>query len=136
MSAFRTAQIFKVDDAQGIAYGFAIVCKEVKDGQLTEYYDLQGDHIPEDAMLDAAADFALGARVGKAGHTGDQVADVVFVFPLTEEIAKGLGISTERYGLVIGYRPRDPAVLAKIKSGEYTGFSIGGERIADQAEAS
>jgi hypothetical protein len=133
MSDFRTAQIFKVDEAQGIAYGFAIVCKEVKDGQPAEYYDLQGDHIPEDAMLNAAAEFALGARVGKEGHAGDQVADVVFVFPMTEAIAKGLGITTDRFGLIIGYRPRDPSVLAKIKSGEYAGFSIGGERITDEA---
>lgn len=133
MSQFRTAQIFKVDEGQGIAYGFAIVCKEIKDGAAQEYYDLQGDHIPEESMLEAATEFALGARVGKEGHVGGQVADVVFVFPLTEAIAKGLGITTERYGLVIGYRPRDPAVLAKIKSGEYAGFSIGGDRITDEA---
>lgn len=133
MSQIHTVEIMKVDESLGIAYGFAIVCKEVgEDGVSKEYYDLQGDHITESAMIEAAAEFALHSRVGKEGHAGDKVADIVFMFPLTEEYAKQLGITSKRYGLLIGYKPHDAAVLASLREGEYTGFSIGGTRIQDQ----
>lgn len=132
MTQIHTVQILKVDKAQGIAYGFAIVCKEVTDGGVEDYFDLQGDHITEDGMVEAAVEFSSNSRVGKEEHSGGQVADVVFSFPLTEEIAKGLGITSPKYGLLIGYKPRDPQVLAELSAGEYTGFSIGGQRITDE----
>ena len=76
-------------------------------------------------MLKAAADFAAGARPGKEMHSGPDVGQHVFLFPMTGEIAKALGIETKKTGLLIGYKP--PAdMLAKFKSGEFTGFSIGG----------
>src|SRR5690349_15438196 len=40
------AQVCKVDSNLGIVFGFAIVC--TKDGE--DYFDLQSDNIPEDAM--------------------------------------------------------------------------------------
>ncbi|MDQ3070090.1 MAG: XkdF-like putative serine protease domain-containing protein [Acidobacteriota bacterium] len=109
------------DDTAGIAYGWAIVCTE--DG--ADYTDLQGDHIPESVMVDAAVDFALNSRVGKDMHSGDQVGDV-FVYPITKGSAVGLGITTTKTGLLIGFKPHDPALLELIKSGARSGFSIGG----------
>ena len=50
---------------------------------------------------------------------------IPFVFPLTAEIAKSMGIITERTGLMIGMKP-SPEGLAKFKAGTYKGFSIGG----------
>ena len=47
---------------------------------------------------------------------------------LETEIAKSLGITTERTGLLLAYRPA-PEVLAKFKDGTYTGFSIEGARV-------
>lgn len=119
---------FKTDAALGIAFGFAIVSKDAGE----DYFDVQGDHIPEDAMLAAAADFMLNSRVGKTMHTGEQTGDVVFAFPLTTDIAKSLGISTERTGLLIGFKPSDTETLDKLNSGEFTGFSIGGKRGKDE----
>ena len=59
--------------------------------------------------------------------------DVAAVFDsLSREIAKALDITTKRTGLLVGLRP-DAAMLAKFKSGELSGFSIGGERIEDEA---
>jgi hypothetical protein len=64
---------------------------------------------------------------------GEVVADggVVFSFPLTEDIAKSLGIACDRTGWLVALRP-SAAVLAKFESGEYRGFSIGGTRVKDE----
>jgi hypothetical protein len=130
---FRTqAQVFKVDEALGLVFGWAIVSKE--NGE--NYFDLQGDHIPEDAMLKAATDFMQNSRMAGDMHEraeGEPVESgtVVFAFPLTTDIAKAMGIETKKTGLMIAMRP-DPDVLGKFKSGEYTGFSIGGNRGVDE----
>lgn len=129
MKKFETsAQVFKVDESLGLVFGFAIVCK--KDGE--DYYDVQGDHIPEDAMLNAATDFMLHSRVGKTMHEGDKSGSVVFAWPMTSEIAKALGIHTDTTGLLIAMKPSADD-LKKFASGEFTGFSIGGSRIKDEA---
>lgn len=125
---FTKAEVAKVNDELGLVMGWAIVCKV--NGE--PYFDVQDDHIPEDAMLKAAADFMLHSRVAKEMHRGDQIGDIVFAFPLTEDVAKAMDITTQKTGLMVAMRPSDPAVLAKFKSGEYTGFSIGGQRVRDE----
>ena len=55
----------------------------------------------------------------------------MFAFPLTSDIAKAMGITTTRTGLMVAAKFA-PDVLAKFKSGEYTGFSIGGVRVRDE----
>ena len=130
---FAKAEVAKVDDALGLVFGFAIVSKV--DGE--PYFDTQGDHIPEDSMLKAATDFMLSSRMSGDMHGRDesgepiQDGDVIFAFPLTEEVAKAMGIETQKTGLMVAMRP-SAAVLAKYKSGEYTGFSIGGKRGEDE----
>ena len=121
-------EVAKVDSSLGIVFGFAIVCKQ--DGE--EYFDTQGDHIPEDAMLEATADFMSGKRVAKDMHAGAKVGQVVYGFPLTLEIAKSLGVDTTRTGFVVGMKVEDKSMLTKFKTGEYTGFSIGGKRQVDR----
>lgn len=122
MSKFEiSTQITKVDESLGLVMGFAIICKQ--DGE--PYFDLQGDHIPEDAMLKAALDFMENSQIAKEMHSGDQQGSVVFAWPLTEETAKAFGIETKQTGLMIGMRP-SADMLEKFKSGELTGFSIGG----------
>lgn len=128
--AFAKASVVKVDESLGLVFGFAIVSK--KDG--ADYYDLQGDHIPEDSMLKAATDFMVNSRVAKEMHTGDANGTVVFAFPLTSDIAKALEIETKQTGLLIAMRPAE-GMLGKFKSGEYTGFSIGGHRLIDEEAA-
>lgn len=118
-------QLAKVDAELGIVFGFAIVCKI--DGE--DYYDLQGDHIPESAMLEATADFMKSERVMLDMHDGESKGQVVFAFPLTTDIAKALGIETKTTGLIIGMKPDDSEILGKFASGEYSGFSIGGSYI-------
>jgi hypothetical protein len=122
-------QVAKVDDALGLVFGFAIVCNE--GGQ--PYYDLQGDHIPEESMVKAAADFMQHSRVAKEMHAGEQVGGILFAFPLTTEIAKAMGLGEPaRTGLMVAMKPDSAEVLEKFRSGEYTGFSIGGQRLQDE----
>lgn len=114
--------IAKVSDELGIVFGYAIISKI--DGQ--EYYDTQGDHIPEDVMLKAAADFMVNGAVAKEMHVGGVKGRVVFAWPMTEDIMKSMGISASQTGLMIGMKPDNPDMLQKFKDGTYSGFSIGG----------
>jgi hypothetical protein len=124
------ATVFKVDDSLGLVFGWAIVCR--KNGE--DYYDTQGDFIPEDSMLHAAADFMKNSRVAKDMHQGDEIGPVVFAWPMTADIAKAMGMQTETTGLMIAMLP--PAdILEKFKDGSYTGFSIGGFRVEDEEVA-
>lgn len=125
---FNKAEVFKVDEELGLVFGWGLVSKV--EGE--EFFDSQGDHIPEESMLKAAVDFMQDSRAAKEMHDGDQVGTIVFAFPLTADIAKSMDITTKYTGLMIAMRPTDPEVLAKFKSGEYSGFSIGGRRIEDE----
>ena len=119
-------KVENVNKKLGLVFGWAMVTKE--DGQ--PYFDTQGDSIPDETMLKRSAEFMLTKRV--AGEMHEVVdGDVVFAFPLTEELAKALGITTKRYGLLYGAKP-SPEVFAKFESGEYTGFSMGGERLDEE----
>ena len=121
--------ISKVDDDLGLVMGWAIVCK--RDG--VDYFDLQGDHIPESSMLEAATDFMLHSRVIKDMHRGDPLpGTIVFAFPMTTDVAKAFGVETTQTGLMIAMKPDDETVMEKFRTGEYTGFSIGGRRIEDE----
>lgn len=131
MTDSTKATYFKADGVSpelGLVFGYAIVCKE--DGE--DYYDLQGDHIPEDSMLKACTDFMLNSRVAKDMHAGDAIGEgIVFAFPMTTDIAKALDIKIKKSGLLIAMKP-SKEVLEKFVLGEYTGFSIGGQRVTDE----
>lgn len=127
MSKFtKCEEIAKVDEGLGLVFGWGIVCKI--DGE--EYYDVQGDHIPEEAMLEAVTEFAKTDRVAGDMHVFKD-GTVVHEFPLTDDIAKAFGITTDRTGWMVAVAPSDD-VLQKFKSGEYTGFSIGGAYIDNE----
>lgn len=124
-----------VDAEHGLVFGFAIVSKvggeDFYDSQLdpiTKEY--AGDHIPEDAMVEAALDFAKSARLAKQMHEGEADGMVPFLMPITAEVRKYI-VENDFTGLFIGMHPA-PDALAKFKSGDYRGFSIGGNRIVDE----
>lgn len=120
-------KFLKVDDSLGLVFGWAIVCKQ--NGQ--DYYDTQEDHIPEDSMLRAAADFMSNSRISKDMHQGEQTGDVVFAFPMTSEIADSLGINTQQTGLLVAIKPSQE-IYKQFVDGTRTGFSIGGFRVKDE----
>lgn len=128
MVEFETSnEILKVDEELGLVMGWAIVSKI--DGE--EYFDTQGDHIPEESMLEAATEFMMNSRVAKDMHVGDQVGTIVFAWPMTSEVAKAFGIETSKTGLMIAMKP-EADMLQKFKSGELKAFSIGGTRLVDE----
>lgn len=127
-AAMTQKSMFKVDYEHGLVFGWAIVSKI----RGKEYFDLQGDHIPEDAMLKAAIGYMTEHRVGKEMHFGDQVADILFAWPMTEDICKAMGLSCDQSGFMIGFKPRSVELLNKFRDGSYTGFSIGGGRVIDE----
>jgi hypothetical protein len=122
------AKVHKVDDDLGLVFGWAIVCKQ--NGEL--FIDSQNDHIPEDSMLKAAADFMKNSRAAVDMHDPANATldgSILFAFPLTAEIAKSFGIVCGTSGLMIAMQPENDEVLTKFKTGEYTGFSIGGKYV-------
>jgi hypothetical protein len=121
-------KVTKVDEELGLVMGFAIVCNI--EGE--PYFDVQGDHIPEETMLKSAFDFMHNSRVVKEMHKGGEGGSTVFAWPLTTDIAKAMGLKTKKTGLMIAIRPADDEMLEKFRSGEYTGFSIGGIRLKDE----
>jgi hypothetical protein len=124
-------KVLKVDPELGLVFGWAIVSKI--DGE--DYYDTQGDNIPEGSMLKAATEFMVSRRVAKEMHVGDGKGLIVFAWPMTAEIAKAMGVQSKYHGLMIAMKPDSPELLGKFQSGEYTGFSIGGKRVRDKEVA-
>ncbi len=135
----KSYTVAKVDADLGIVFGWAIISKI----RGKDYFDTQGDHIPEDSMLKAAADYMENSRIagnmhryaGASARTVEPVGEVIFAFPLTTEIAKAMSISSPTTGMMIGMKVNRPDILEKFKNGTYTGFSIGGRRILDERVA-
>jgi len=120
----HAVEVVKVDADLGLVFGYGIICK-VK-GE--EYFDLQGDYIPEDEMMKSATEFMETARAADVMHDYEKQGTVVFAWPMTAEVAKSFGVETKVTGLMIAVKP-EPEMLAKFKSGELKGFSIGGRGI-------
>jgi hypothetical protein len=128
MRKFETyAKVLDVQEELGLVLGWGIVCTE--NGE--PYFDLQKDHIPEHAMLKAATDFMQSSRAAKEMHCRSNAGEVIFAFPMTAEIQKAFDITCPKTGLMIILKP-DETMLGKFKSGELTGFSIGGVRGKDK----
>ena len=116
----KVSDLTAVDSPLGIVVGKAIICTQ--DGE--KYFDLQGEHITEKCMLDAAVQFLDTSQVLKEGHQGDAVGKI-WPFPITADIAKALGLEASWTGMAVVAKPSAP-VLKDIKAGKLTGFSIGG----------
>lgn len=125
-----TARVIKVDSELGILIGFANV--STVDG--APLVDSQGDATSEAELVKVAAEYAEAGAAVDEMHDEQQVdgARTVFLFPLTQDLAKSLGIGEiKKTGILIGVKV-PPDVLAKFKPGAngeaptYSGFSIGG----------
>lgn len=135
-------RVAKVDASLGVVFGWAVICKV--NGQ--DYYDwnvdhvgehkgkLVPEHIPEPTMMKAGLDFMHGTdRAGNLQHAGPDAGTYVFAFPLTTDVAEAMGITCEKTGLMVGYKPPKD-ILAKYLDGSLTGFSIEGFRGLDAQE--
>lgn len=120
-NVITTSNIAKVDESLGLVFGYAMVSKI--DGK--PHFDLHGHHIPDETILKSLFKFSE-KPVAKEMHSGEQIGEFVFMFPLTEEIAKSLDITAKQYGALVAMRPHNQDVVQKFVNGEYKGFSIGG----------
>jgi hypothetical protein len=122
MNIFKTEiSVTEIDKSQGIVYGWGMIT----DINGEPYYDLDNLHTPADIMVKATSEFMETARVSNDSHTPLDIGIVVHSFPLSNEIAKAMGITSNINGWMVGVKP-DADTLAKFVSGEYTGFSIEG----------
>lgn len=94
------------------------------------YFDtgdgVHSDHIPAESIVPVSKAFMNASRVGLDMHRGEQVAEVVYSYPMTDDIMRGNEITSEKQGLMIGWDTDDEDLIAKVAAGERIGFSIGG----------
>lgn len=120
-------QILKQLDEERLAFGWAYV-STVK-GEIS--LDHSGEFIRPDQIAKAATNFMLSARTAKAMHTGEKIGEIIHSMPLTNEIAKALGIQSDREGWVIAVKVYDDTVWQDVKSGKLAAFSIGGRALKE-----
>jgi len=88
--------------------------------------DHRGDQISIELIEKAAHSYLQNSREGKAQHAGPPVAYVVNSIVFTKDLQKALGIDLEKEGWFITLQITDSDVWAKVKSGNYSMFSIAG----------
>lgn len=115
-------QVLKTDESQRIVMGWASVISENGEPVI----DRQGDIIKADELFRATTEFMKSARDSLRMHTGNKIGTVVHSFPMTKEIAKSVGIETNREGWLVGIHVADDKVWKSVQSGELSAFSIGG----------
>jgi len=120
-------QILKQMDEERLAFGWAYV-STVK-GELS--LDHSGEFIRPDQIAKAATNFMLSMRTAKAMHSGGKIGEVVHSMPLTNDIAKALGIQSDREGWVVAIKVYDDQVWQDVKSGKLAAFSIGGRALKE-----
>lgn len=117
------ARIIKADADQNMVFGWASVIENA-DG--TPAVDSQGDVIYPDELEKAAYKFVLEVRkAGEMHRRVEGVGELVESVVLTKAKREAMGLPTGATGWWVGFKVA-PEIFAKVKSGEYGGFSIGG----------
>ena len=125
--------VMKSDDDRRLVFGWANVAVRVDGEQIVDW---QEDAIDTDDLEKAAyeyvAEFGTAGEMHRRGGIGRVIESIVF----TKEKADALGIPPDILpeGWWIGFRIEDDDVWEKIKSGEYSMFSIEGKAIREPME--
>lgn len=125
------ADIIKADNEQRLVWGWAYVSTVKGDISL----DHSKEFIRPDEIVKAATNFMLDVRMAKAMHQGDSVGEVVHSLPVTKELSNALGIETDREGWIICMKIKDDETWERVKSGELSAFSIGGQAMKEALNA-
>ena len=121
--------IVKVDTDHGLVFGWAYVSKD-NDG--TVIVDSQEDYVDDDWELEKSAyDYVVTSRDGSDTHLIRGVATLVESVVFTPDKLEKMGLppGSMPTGWWVGMKVNSPAILEKVRSGEYTSFSIGGKGI-------
>lgn len=126
----QAQMIAKSDDESRLVFGWGSVIS--KNG--VPVVDTQEDVITPAELLKSTTEFMENVRYAAEMHPRDEnqnftpdmaKGQVVHSFPLTADIAKALGIQTDREGWIIGVKVHDDDVWKRVKDGTLKGFSIG-----------
>ena len=124
-----TVKVLKRDQASPLVYGWGSICR-VRDasGNMADYRDTDNEEFPEDVTEAAWREFMINSRAMDVMHDEQPLGRVVYAMPMTTDIAKAFGVldALDRTGVMVGVQIDDPQLLEKFRTGEYTGFSIGG----------
>jgi 8-oxo-dGTP pyrophosphatase MutT (NUDIX family) len=122
----KTVPIFKADNEKQLVYGVILSPDEV---------DSQEDWMQAEDIEKAAHSYLINSRVVGSQHTRPTNAEVVesYIAPQDFETTDGqYGPQKVKKGSwVLGVKVNDKAEWAKVKNGEYTGFSVGGFGLRD-----
>ncbi|PWK07506.1 XkdF-like putative serine protease domain-containing protein [Tumebacillus permanentifrigoris] len=121
--------ITKTDTEKQMVFGWLSVSVTAEGVQVI---DLHGDIIEEHELEAAAYDFVLHARIaGEMHERFEGIGRLVesTVFTAEKQRAWGIPEGIMPIGWWVGFKIDDPDVWAKVKSGEYGAFSIGGKAI-------
>lgn len=124
----KFSQTFKVEKADAdnrVVFGWLFVSKDDKG---KGYVDLDKSHIPDSVMMGSVIDFMLHSRKADTIHNEIQSGTVVALWPFLDML-DGFPLPDKRRGVAVGIQ-FDKEVFDKFVSGEYTGFSGGGEAMA------
>ena len=125
--------VMKSDDDKRLVFGWANVAIRVDGEQIVDW---QQDAIDtedlEKAAYEYVAEFGTAGEMHQRGGVGRVIESIVF----TKEKADALGIPQNLLpqGWWIGFKIEDDEVWQKIKSGEYSMFSIEGKAIREPME--
>lgn len=125
--------VMKSDDDKRLVFGWANVAIRVDGEQIVDW---QQDAIDtedlEKAAYEYVAEFGTAGEMHQRGGVGRVIESIVF----TKEKADALGIPQDLLpqGWWIGFKIEDNEVWQKIKSGEYSMFSIEGKAIREPME--
>lgn len=119
--------LLKSDDEKRLVFGWASVSIHVNGEQLIDH---QGDMIDPDDLEDMAYTYVLEFRDSGEEHRPNlrQKAKMVESCVFTEEKQHAIGIPPGIIGVGwwVGFKVHDDAAWEKIKSGQYSMFSIQG----------
>lgn len=127
------SEIMKFDEDRQLVFGYAMLSIK-KDGN--QLVDLQGDAIDPADLEEGAYEFVLSysdaatGEMHKGGSVGRLVESVVFTEAKLEKM--GIPKGTVPLGWWVGFKIDSPEVFAKVKSGEYRGFSVQGLAIREE----
>lgn len=124
-------RVEKAAAEQRLVFGWASITTQ--DG--APVVDVHGDSMPTEVLEKAAYRYTLQSRAGKRQHAGEPVMHLVESVVLTKAKQDAMGVDLGREGWWVGFHVPDDATWGAIKSGDVTGFSIGGRGVKVSLES-
>lgn len=118
---------------QQLVFGWASVISDPTGAELI--FDHQGTMIPVSELESAAYDYVLTSREMGDMHDVVGVGQLIESCILTPEKRTAMGLDpVGPIGWWVGFKVTDPGVWARIKSGEISAFSIGGDAVKEPVQ--